>query len=693
MRNKLTMISLLSVALSFLVVSFAGAQIVPEPQTQVLLPGDQIPKFADPLPELNKGISVVDVTAKRSYNIYMIEFPAQVLPGQGFTGTGGDGLPFSIKKNSKTKVWGYRTDGDILQINRPTYIGPVVVAKRGNPVKARYQNFLPFDGFSAVQPLLPVDLTLSWANPLGINCLPVLNPNTGLLEYTNPACGVLPSYKGPVPASPHLHGGEVPPGSDGGPDAWFTPLQLKKGIGFVSNTLNYPNGQEAASIWFHDHALGITRLNVYAGMAGAYLITDPANEPAGLPSGKYDVPLVIQDRSFDTKGQLFYNLASNPQPNPTVHPFWIPEFIGDAIVVNGKTWPFLNVEPRKYRFRVLNGSQARFFNLSFGGLSFQVIATDGGYLDTPAPSDVLLIGPGERYEIVVDFAGATSPIVVTNDAATPFPGGDPVVAGTTDTIMQFRVVALSATDTSVVPSDLRPTNDIVRLPTSGTVITRQLTLNEIASNDGPLGLVLNNTGYNTVIAGFGDNRNSEQPAVGDTEIWEIINISADAHPIHLHLVQFQIINREALTATNTDPISGEPIIDWVTVYDNALTTANVGPGEGPPNSYLTRNDDGAIGGNPALTGFLTGTKILPGAYEAGWKDTAIMYPGEVTRIAVRWAPTNIALDGVIAGQNKYPFDPLELISGVGYVWHCHILEHEDNEMMRPYTVETTRQIP
>ena len=120
---------------------------------------------------------------------------------------------------------------------------------------------------------------------------------------------------------------------------------------------------------------------------------------------QHDIPLIIQDRSFDTTGQIFYNLASNPQPNPTVHPFWIPEFIGDAIVVNGKTWPYLNVEPRQYRFRLVNGSNARFYDLTLSNAApFLVIATDDGYLDTAVSTPNVIIAPGERYEVIVDFS-------------------------------------------------------------------------------------------------------------------------------------------------------------------------------------------------------------------------------------------------------------------------------------------------
>jgi spore coat protein A len=658
------------------------AELLPEPQSQVLMPGATIPKFVDPLP-VPGDITVIDAAANPNYNLFMMEFSAQILPSFGYP---------------KSKVWGYRTPSDIFDFNRKTYIGPLVVAQRGKTVKATYRNDL-FYPLSFVQPLLPVDLTTQWANPLGLVCS---TDDNGTV--TDPACMQLPSYIGPWPTAAHLHGGEVHPSADGGPDAWFT-FDGRKGPGakyspLKGTTLTYPNTQEATTLWFHDHSLGTTRFGVFAGMAGMYILKDPAKEPAGLPAGKYDIPLIIQDKSFDTDGQIFYNLDSNAQPNPTIHPFWIPEFLGDAIVVNGKTWPYLNVEPRKYRFRVLNASQARFYNLYFeGNRSFKVIATDGGYLTSPKTVTQLLVGPAERYEIVVDFKGTPvgSKIKLLNDANTPFPDGGEVDPETTAQIMRFKVVSGSR-DTSVVPNTLR--SSFVDLTKPGAVpadaIKRQLTLNEIASDDGPLRLVLNNTEYNKVIAGF-DGRDSEMPAVGDTEIWEIINISADAHPIHIHLIQFQVLNRQAISdsyALNYDAILDKP-----------------GPGEGPPFAYLVPNGDGAIGGNPAVGDFLSGNPVFPAAYEKGWKDTAIMMPGQVTRIAVRWAPTDAPTKGrptcptgsvpaavkpcvPQVGSNLFVFNPTELVNGkVGYVWHCHILEHEDNEMMRPYIVGPVRQVP
>jgi FtsP/CotA-like multicopper oxidase with cupredoxin domain len=733
MNRKFTVIMTAMVFL-LAVVGSAGAQGV-TPQT--LLPGALIPQFVDPLPVAGQ-ISVVDATVPGSgltyapYNITMSEFQAQILPSTGVPANPKAGFG-GLAAGTASYVWGYLTDTDSIATPRPSYLGPVVVAKKGVETRPTYINALPFGASSRVQPLLPTDQTLDWADPLGTACVGQA-PN-------GPCAGI---YQGPQPAVPHIHGGEVAPLYDGGPDAWWLPanngFSTKVGIGSPAAPgagqaqFIYPTRQQAGTIWFHDHALGATRLNVFAGMAGLYIITDPEVElprvgENGCGNGnggeclpafpQYDIPLVIQDRSFDTAGQIFYNLASNPQPNPTVHPFWIPEFIGDAILVNGKTWPFLEVEPRQYRFRLANGSNARFYDLTLSNAApFLVIATDDGYLNNPVSTPNVIIGPGERYEVIVDFTGivpnAVTPptIILKNSARTPFPGGAKVVKGTTDTVMQFRVSkSLSATPNTAVATttNLRPTNAIVDIKTqavanrpvpgacplpgafpAASTIVRQLTLNEVIGPGGPLELVLNNTKYNgsaSIAAQFNNKRDSEQPAVGDTEIWEIINITADAHPIHTHLASFQILNRQAFQATK-----------WTNVYANALAVTFPAPtfptpdGLGPPFTYLQQNADCAIGGNPPLGPYLQARSLRqPLLYENGWKDTVIAYPGEVTRIVVRWAETDAPVATTFAGVNTYPFQPFELLTGVGYVWHCHIVDHEDNEMMRPYIVGPARQ--
>jgi spore coat protein A len=265
----------------------------------MLLPGASIPKFAEQLPVATTpavpGITVVDATSAGTpdYNIHISEFQSQILPQV---------MPAGVcPAGTASWVWGYLTDADLPagSIVRPSYLGPVVVAERGVPAYPSYFNELPL--ISNVQPFLPIDMTVDWANPESINCAPDAAGN-----YTNPLCGLLGGYTGAMPTATHIHGGEVAPAFDGGPDAWETSTGVT-GIGFPGNTYTYPNGQQEATIWFHDHALGLTRLNVYAGLAGLYPIFDPANPPlAPLPKfPDYDIPLILQDRSFDTNSQIF----------------------------------------------------------------------------------------------------------------------------------------------------------------------------------------------------------------------------------------------------------------------------------------------------------------------------------------------------------------------------------------------------
>src|SRR5262249_53564686 len=307
------------------------------------------------------------------------------------------------------------------------------------------------------------DQTLHWADPLAIQNDQPAPLDPAFANYCN-MVGSIPAFKsqcslnysGPIPAVPHLHGGEVPPELDGGPAAWFTSDGLFKGHAFYTKKIfsgtglpvatnaaiyRYPNGQQAAPIWFHDHTLGATRLNVYAGLAGGYYIVDPNQQlPTGFLGVADVIPLILQDRMFDSNGQLYFPADSsggvlsslNPQ-----HPFWVPEFVGDTILVNGKAWPFLDVQPKRYRFLVLNGSNARTYELALTTASnknkapiIYVIGNDSGYLDTPAVLDPaagqkLLIMPGERYEIIVDFAGqpAGTNLILKNTAKTPYPAG------------------------------------------------------------------------------------------------------------------------------------------------------------------------------------------------------------------------------------------------------------------------------
>jgi spore coat protein A len=417
---------------------------------------------------------------------------------------------------------------------------------------------------------------------------------TGMLvEWTNalPSIHLLPvdhHLHGAEPDKPggraviHLHGGKVPPESDGYPENWVAPGK--------SATYYYPNNQDAALLWYHDHTMGMNRLNVCAGLFGLYIIRDAAEESLNLPRGKYEIPIVIYDRTFDPDGQL--NYPASPDPAAP----WIPEFFGNAVVINGKLLPYLEVEARKYRFRILNAANGRFFHLSLpNGRTFWQIGSDQGLLAAPVPLSVLTLAPAERADIIMDFSGhAGERIAWKNDSL--------------HSVMEFRVARVKATDNSILPSTL---TTVRRIPESEAVKTRTLTLGEIDDLRGdPVSMLLNNTPWHAPV--------TENPALNSTEIWTFMNVTDDAHPIHLHLVRFQILDR-------------------------------------------TRFDAFAYQNQNVLR--LTGGATPPEPGEAGWKDTVRADPAMITRIII----------------------PFEGYAG-RYVWHCHILEHEDNEMMRPYDV-------
>jgi len=702
----------------FVATLLVGLSAIPAPAEngdQIPLSPTAIPQFVDPLPIP----TIIDGT-QGELTLSMCEFKANVMS----TGTFAPGV------KPETWVWGYIPGTVCPTTTQPTYTGPVIIAQRGVPLKATFINNL---GYASTTNVLAyknsTDQTLHWADPLNKEANAC--NHEAMMNMGQPPTGeCAENYSGPVAAAVHLHGGDVPPELDGGPDSWFTSDGLYQGHGYYSfpgtgglgsnaAVYRYPNEQEPALIWFHDHTLGATRLNVYAGLAGGYLLTDPADTsiPANLPSL---VPLVIQDRMFDKDGQLYFPAGGDEIPNPD-HPFWIPEFEGDTIAVNGHTWPYLNVEPKRYRFLIINGSNARTYELFLTsattkakGPAFWQIGTDGGYLDFPVQIDPTAPGnqlqklrmmPGERTDIIVDFAGLApgTTLFLRNNAKHPYPAGKTVDGNTLGRIMQFRIVDSTGPDTSYNPAlggALR--TPMVRLvdPVAGTLApgvvvqkTRQLTLNEVMGmptevegveyEGGPLEVLVNNTLWagkdhegnirpdftpidvGGVVTGY-----SELPKEGETEVWEIINVTADAHPIHLHLVQFQLISRRNFDTRR-----------YLDAYAEAYGGTIV-DGFGPPNDYNVPNADGAVGGNPAVGPFLRGPMKPPDANEAGWKDTVTMFPGQVTRIAVRWAP--MALPASTPPVDAYyAFSP---DGGHGYVWHCHIVDHEDNEMMRPNIV-------
>ena len=710
---------------TLLVVALGLATALTALAQQVPLPGTKIPQFVDPLPTL--GANGIAVAGGTNLTLTMCEFKANVMPSTFVPAVG---------TYTGTYVWGYVAGTQCPTTTQPTYLGPAIVAVRGTPTEITFVNNL---GSTTTTNVLAyknsTDQTLHWADPLnGEGNLCNMNIQAG----TPPTGTCAQNVAGAIPAVVHLHGGEVPPQLDGGPDAWFTSDGTYVGHSYYSkdgsapknySIYRYPNTQEASYIWFHDHTLGATRLNVYMGLAGAFPIVDPSLTlptgltPLGLSTQDLIIPVIIQDRMFDTNGQLFFPAVGvNPE-----HPYWVPEFLGDTIAVNGKVWPYLDVEPRRYRFLFLNGSNARSYSMDFQvqgkgkSPTFWQIGTDGGYLDAPAAVPVLTMMSGERADVIIDFS-AFKPgdtLILRNSAKAPFPGGRPPQGTTVGTIMQFRVKRPAApiVDNSYNPAlgtPLRPgTQALVRLvdPVAGTVApgvtvanTRELTLNEVLAPrtkvggvqypGGPLEILVNNTKWSgesprpyndfTAITLNGiTTAYSELPNEGDTEVWEIVNLTADAHPMHTHLTQFQLINRQNVDIKN---FTAAYAAAFPAVTGDPKFAACIGgvycPDFGPPLDYNTgvmRGGKLLLGGNPDVTPFLLGVALPPASNEAGWKDTIMAPPGMVTRIAVRFAPTDLPAS-TPAVNAFYPFDPN---GGHGYVWHCHIVDHEDNEMMRP----------
>jgi len=384
-----------------------------------------------------------------------------------------------------------------------------------------------------------------------------------------------------VRAVVHLHGGRTPAASDGYPEDWVVPGK--------SLVYHYPNQQDAALLFYHDHTMGINRLNIYAGMEGLFLIRDETEDVLNLPKGKYEIPLMLYDRFLKADGQLEYPVSGDPK-SP-----WVPEVYSNVMLANGKLAPYLDVEPRKYRLRIMNGSNARFFRLSFGSLlEMNVIGSDQGLLEAPIKMKRILLSPAERTDIVFDFsAHAGERIVLKSDSFD---------------IMEFRVAKTEAKDDSSLPAKLRT---IERIPESKAVKTRRLTLDEKMDKvQDSMGMLLNNTPWHAPV--------TEKPVIDTTEIWEIVNLTEDTHPIHLHLVKFQVLDRRSF-------------------------------------DVFQFQDRGEMR--------YTARAIPAGPEEAGWKDTVRCEKGQVTRIII----------------------PFEGYTG-RYVWHCHLLEHEDNEMMRPFEV-------
>jgi len=609
------------------VISLLTLPVLAVPPAPVLLDPKTIPKFVNQLvkPPVYQPNTGPDPNTDY-YTIYMRRGRQQILP----PGTILVGSP-----DGKTDVWGYYQDVAGGTIGGSP--GATFEAVRSRPISVTWANQIAGDHMFAVDP------TLHWADP----------NNFGMpMPPFTPYPPGYPQAQSPVPLIPHLHGGEVQSYYDGHPEAWFTNGGIR-GPAFdtsvvvtpdaYSAVFNYPNEQPPTTLWYHDHALGITRINVMSGLAGFYLLRDSADTVAPLlPSGTYEMPLVIQDRTFKINGEFWF---PDVGLNPPIHPYWMPEFFGNTIMVNGLVWPNMNVDRGQYRFRILDGSNARFYTLSFSNkMPFIQIGSDGGYLQAPVTLTELTIAPGERVDILADFSNLApgTKVLLTNTAKAPFPKGAPADPQTVGQIMQFTVTANAGLTPATLPPTLNPTLTGV-FPTLPTPTkTRTLLLWEVMGAAGPLEILLNGQKWAADV--------SELPVLRSTEEWVIVNPTADTHPIHLHLVQFQLVSRQSFQTKKY-------VTDWTLINGLPPFPLDKIPTELPVAPYLQ------------------GKAVGPAPNEMGWKDTIQVHPGEVTVIRARWAP--------IDGSPSYPFVATE---GPGYVWHCHILDHEDNEMMRPYKV-------
>jgi spore coat protein A, manganese oxidase len=606
-----------------------------------------------------------------SYEISVRQFAQQILP-LGF--------------RPPTTVWGYgavaaQRSGGLKIHNAPSL---TIEAQHNRPVRVKWINELVDGSGNFLPHLLPVDPTLHWANP----------PGGTADRDTRPTFTETPGrYTGPVPLVTHAHGAVgVGDESDGYAEAWYLPAANDIPAGFATEgtwydffqgkaaasygatwgpgfaTFQYPNLGRAGTTWYHDHVLGMTRLNVYAGPAGFYIIRGgPAGDAAVLdsrtglrasfpgpapregdmfpPNKRYrEIPIAIQDRSFNDDGSLFYpdtraffdGFAGPYIPDTDISPIWNPEFFGNMIMVNGNTWPFQTVEQRRYRFRFLNGCQSRFLILDFNnipGVEVWAIGNEGGFLAAPVNLTVdsgnrLLMGLAERADLIVDFTNVRvgNYVLANVGPDEPFGGGEPpddfdaADPATTGQILQFRVVPSTTVDASTPPEFLQ-LPAITPLPPA--TVTRPLALLEEASafHDGPAEALLGTVaGDPNIVPGVWSKRLwmdpvTENPAIGATEVWELYNATEDAHPMHIHEVHFEVVNRQDI------------------LVDEEGETVRV-----------------------------TGSPAPAEPWENGLKDTVIAYPGQVTRVRIRFDRP---------GQ---------------FVWHCHIVEHEDNEMMRPYRI-------
>lgn len=491
-----------------------------------------------------------------------------------------------------------------------SYLGPAIVAKTGVPITVNYRNDLDGDDFLDV----------------------FTNDGSSYLQFPP-----FPELR----VKSHLHGGFVAGVDDGNPYA--SPGDFDNG---QTQTVSYPNEQPATLLWYHDHYEGDTRMNVVGGLAAGYLIRDAfdsgSNPLLPGPIGQYELPLVVQDRQFNADGSLLYPIAPAATNGP-----WIGEYFGDVMLVNGKIWPDLVVEPAVYRFRVLNGCNARILNLNIAGVPMHVIGAEGGLLpNSPAPVNKLLMAPAERLDVICDFRGFAGKTLFLKNGSAPKPLVTP--APSLAQVMRIRVksTASSGAPTSVPgPGSLPPNADIAALTglgpprlSGGAVAGRMITMNEFGVDSPSWQLNLNGKPY-------GDSSpNVQHLKWNAVEDWYYVNVTGDTHPMHTHLFTFRVIGRYK--------------------FDAAAYAAAYPGSKGVPQQEVD-----------TLKPFLRSGLIPPDPTETGFKDTVKANPGYVTVVRAKFSVPSTALS---SGQ---------LVTPQKYVHHCHIVEHEDNDMMERLVVE------
>jgi spore coat protein A len=661
----------------------AGEAIGAPSPSEVPLDPTTVPKFAQQLniPEVWTPTPVTKngKVVQNDYTLSVVQSTEQVLP---------PGLP-------KTVVLGYsgqaHPKGSTTSSTITVTPGATFENTVGIPTQLHWVDNIQQPAF------LEVDPTLHWANP---NSIEVPTPPFNLFPPG------YPKSLFPVAHVTHTHGLVVAPDQDGTAEEWFTPNLQFVGPSYRTSTYMMPNEQSPTALFYHDHVMGVTRIGLYSGVVGtAYFIRDPANTPldgpnSPLPSGQFEIPLALSARQFYTDGNFDFppdrgtlNSANADDQNggdsPPNSPYWSYNEGADEILVNGQVWPNLDVDPRQYRFRVLAAANAQLYDLqlcvgdwnanhnlvqiSADGNSatctgqivpFTIIGSDGGYLPAPQSVQDVQVGITERADILVDFSRfrPNTKIALINRVAH---GGNP--SGSTELVMQFTIQGNRPAVAAVAPAALSASLFPPRPVLTANAPTRVKVLRAFEDDD-----ALSPTFNKRAIDGLDfDTPPTEIALVGSTEEWDLVNVfppsqfagdtDLNTHQIHIHLLEFQLINRQVVDTAN---------------YGEQWALMN---GHNPVSSQIV----------VPYAPYLQGQVIPPQPYETGWKDTIQAPSGMVTRIMVRWAPQSVPAGGVSPGQNLFPIDPTSFpdpIAGPGYVWHCHLVGHEDHDMMRQLVV-------